>query len=210
MEAPSRSPRLMFALTAVLATAQLFRPTLVCDTTVAIGDGKIAIELRDDWAPNGAKRLTELAEDGFFTGMPFFRAIPNFLVQFGIGVDRERHQRWQRAGNIKDDPPPKPAVPFTDGIVSFAGYGPNSRSTHLFLTLGSQPGLGKSPWEVPVGRVVRGLDVMRGIYTGYGDGVNQAQLSPDRGAEKQAEYLGRFPKLDRIKSCVVEAGRIEL
>ena len=61
MEAPSRSPRLMFALTAVLATAQLFRPTLVCDTTVAIGDGKIAIELRDDWAPNGAKRLTELA-----------------------------------------------------------------------------------------------------------------------------------------------------
>ena len=61
---------------------------------------------------------------------------------------------------------------------------------------------------MPVGRVVRGLDVMHHIYTGYGDKVNQGSLDPSRAGA--AEYLTRFPKLDRIKTCVVEAGRVEL
>ena len=80
------------------------------------------------------------------------RAIPGFLIQFGISPDAEVQRRWNAKGNIADDPPS--TVPFTDGIVSFAGYGKGSRSTHLFLTLGNQPGLGKSAWEVPVGKVV--------------------------------------------------------
>ena len=93
--------------------------------------------------------------------------------------------------------------------MSFAGYGKDSRSTHLFLTLGQQPGLGKSPWEVPVGKVVGGLEVLHGIFTGYGDGVNQGRLNPrDSGA---AAYLAKFPKLDRFNSCRLErAGSVEL
>ena len=126
-------------------------------------------------------------------------AIPNFLIQFGISPDAEMQKRWNAKGNIADDP--KSSVPFTDGIVSYAGYGKDSRSTHLFLTLGNQPGLGRSPWEVPVGKVVEGLDVMRGIYSGYGDKVNQGRLQP---GPKAAEYLASFPKLDRWKSCRVE------
>jgi hypothetical protein len=59
--------------------------------------------------------------------------------------------------------------------AQFAGYGKDSRSTHVFFTLGSQPGLGRSPWEVPVGKVTSGLDVMHGIYTGYGDRVDQVR-----------------------------------
>ena len=65
--------------------------------------------------------------------------------------------------------------------AQYAGYGKDSRGTHLFLTLGNQPGLGKSPWEVPVGKVISGLDVMHGIYTGYGDKVchlNSRGLTP--------------------------------
>ena len=123
------------------------------------------------------------------------RAIPNFLIQFGISTDAAVQRKWNGMGNIKDDPHSE--TPFTDGIVSFAGYGTDSRSTHLFLTLGKQPGLGRSPWEVPVGKVVKGLDVMHGIYTGYGDKVDQGRL---HGAGGPA-YLGQFPKLDRFKSC---------
>jgi len=108
-------------------------------------------------------------------------------------------QKWNQAGNIDDDTPS--SIPFTDGIVSYAGYGKNSRSTHLFLTLGKQSGLGRSPWEVPIGKVVEGLDVMHGIYTGYGDAVNQNRLQPtNRGAKA---YLESFPKLDRFKRCSV-------
>lgn len=129
------------------------------------------------------------------------RAIPGFLIQFGISPDADAQRKWNGKGNIKDDP--HSSVPFTDGIVSFAGYGKDSRSTHLFLTLGNQPGLGKSAWEVPVGKVVGGLDVLHGIYTGYGDKVNQGRLQP---GPKSAEYLASFPKLDRFKKCRVEKG----
>ena len=61
-----------------------------------------------------------------------------FLVQFGISTSAEKQRHWQSQGNIRDDPRPA-GVPFTDGILSFAGYGTDSRSTHLFITLGSQP-----------------------------------------------------------------------
>ena len=183
--------------------------TLTCTTSVKVGDGKIVIELFDDAAPLGVERVIKLAETGFLDGLPFFRAIPGFLIQFGISPDAEKQAAAERLGNIQDDPKPQ-NVPFVDGIVSFAGYGKDSRSTHLFLTLGSQPGLGRSPWEVPVGKVVSGLDVMHGIYTGYGDNVNQAQLNPRLKGAK--DYLARFDKLDSIKTCVVEpsAKHVEL
>lgn len=188
----------LFFLASAHAAAPI--PRVVCETTVAVGDGELHIDLWQDVAPNGVKRLIELVDDGFFTNLPFFRAIPNFLIQFGISTDVEKQAKWERAGNIKDDPHPSPgSLPFTDGIVSYAGYGANSRSTHLFLTLGTQSGLGRSPWEVPVGKVTKGLDVMHAIYTGYGDGVNQGMLNPRDPHAK--EYLEKFPKLDRFKSC---------
>ena len=134
-------------------------------------------------------------------------AIPGFLVQFGISTDAQKQNVWNAKGNLADDPPS--TIPFEDGIVSYAGYGKGSRSTHLFFTLGHQPGLGKSPWEVPVGKVVGGLDVLHGIYTGYGDAVNQGRLNPTQNGAQ--EYLAKFPKLDRFKSCRVErAGSVEL
>ena len=157
-----------------LVVALLLRPsaaetapsqtTITCTTNVDVGDGKLVIEMWDQTAPIGVERVVALAESGFLDGLPFFRAIAGFLIQFGISPDSEKQARVEAMGNIKDDPPSN--IPFTDGVVSFAGYGKDSRGSHLFLTLGNQPGLGKSPWEVPVGKVVAGLDVMRKIYTG--------------------------------------------
>jgi hypothetical protein len=46
---------------------------------------------------------------------------------------------------------------------------------------------------------------MHGIYTGYGDSVNQQSLGGTNGKK----YLERFPKLDRFKSCKVEAAPTE-
>ena len=199
-------------LCACLASPSLAAPAtprqrLRCKTTVAAGDGSFTIELRPDWAPKGVERVLALHKAGFFDNMPFFRAIQNFLIQFGISPDSQKHTDWMRAGNVDDDLMPDPPVPFTDGIVSFAGYSKDSRSTHLFITLGTQPGLGKRPWEVPVGQVVEGLDVVHGIYTGYGDKVNQARLAPTSAGA--AEYLASFTQIDRIKSCALDDGRGE-
>ena len=201
---------------------------VVCETTVAVGDGKIIIELWPQSAPIGVKRFQELVQGGFMNGLPMFRAIPNFLIQFGIQPDAALQRKWEAAGNIEDDP--RSTIPFTDGVVSYAGYGKNSRGTHLFMTLGNQPGLGKSPWEVPVGKIVGGIDVMHGVYTGYmrtllacakspracscadcvrlgaacryGDKVDQGRLRGHNGKE----YLAQFPLLDSFKSCSIEQG----
>ena len=179
---------------------------VVCTTTVKQGDGSLTIELWPSSAPVGVQRFVDLVNDGFFTDLPMFRAIPNFLIQFGIQPNSAIQSKWEGAGNIKDDPPS--SIPFTDGIVSYAGYGKNSRGTHLFFTLGNQPGLGRSPWEVPVGRVVNGREVMHAIYTGYGDKVNQGRLRGPQGNT----YLASFPKLDSFKSCRIEepTGSLEL
>ena len=168
---------------------------IYCETTVETGGGGLEIELWEETAPIGVQRTLELVEDGFFTELPFFRAVPRFLVQFGIPPSEDMQAKWNAKGNIKDDP--ASSIPFTDGIVSFAGYGKDSRSTHLFFTLGDQPGLGRSPWEVPVGKVTKGLDVLHAIYTGYGDSVNQGRLHGKHGKD----YLDQFPKLDRFRSC---------
>ena len=119
--------------------------------------------------------------------MPFFRAISGFLIQFGITPDREKARYWNDAGTIADDPRMPSQPVFTDGVVSFAGYAKDSRSTHLFITLGTQPSLGKRPWEVPVGVITSGIDVVHNIYTGYGDRVDQGRLSPERAGAVDGE-----------------------
>src|SRR5687767_10214636 len=53
------------------------------DTSV----GEFVIQVTRDWAPNGADRFFNLVKNGFYDEARFFRAIPNFMVQFGIHAD---------------------------------------------------------------------------------------------------------------------------
>ena len=48
------------------------------------------------------------------------------------------------------------------------------------------------------------MDVVHGIYTGYGDKVDQGRLQPSRPGA--ADYLASFPKLDRFKKCTLQKG----
>ena len=180
-------------------------------------EGLIRIELHPEWAPIGAARVKDLVADHFFDDIPLFRGLANFLIQFGINTkNATKNKYWKAPHTIADDYNPNipdankekqtgsNIPPFTDGIVSFAGSGKDSRSTHLFMTLGTQRRLGKAPWEVPVGRVVGkgSLKVLHTIYTGYGNAPKQPLLDPRRGPTKVAEYLkDNFPKLDWINKC---------
>ena len=116
---------------------------VVCETSVAEGDGSFEMELHPTWAPKGVRlarfepvlrcksergflrgqveRTLALVEGGFFNNLPFFRMLPGFLVQFGISLDTNTHRHWQSQGNIGDDPRTAEQPPFRDGVISFAG-----------------------------------------------------------------------------------------
>ena len=94
----------MLSLLLIASAAAAIQQHVECDTTVAIGDGKLYIDLWPGTAPIGVARFVELIEGGFFTDLPFFRAIPRFLIQFGINPDTEKQNRWNAKGNIQDDP----------------------------------------------------------------------------------------------------------
>ena len=59
--------------------------------------------------------------------------------------------------------------------------------------------LGKSPWETPIGEVVFGMDNVKKLYSGYGEGPQQDQIR-NRGLS----YIkDEFPLLDRFETCTV-------
>mmetsp|Transcript_20089 Transcript_20089/g.19387 ORF Transcript_20089/g.19387 Transcript_20089/m.19387 type:complete len:385 (+) Transcript_20089:170-1324(+) len=170
---------------------------VVCDTT----KGSITIEVHRGWAPLGADRFIDLVKDGFFTDIAFFRCVERFLTQFGIS-DKENMKHWHN-NEIKDD------VNLHKGIqknfVSFAGGGPNTRSTQLFIAFEYLDFLGKEPWETPFGVVVDGQATLDSLYKGYGDippfgkGVDQQKIH-NRG---NAYVRQDFPKTDFLTSCKV-------
>ncbi|MGD0438878.1 MAG: peptidylprolyl isomerase [Bryobacteraceae bacterium] len=159
--------------------------------------GEFVIEVHRDWAPLGADRFYNLVRQGFFTDLAFFRAIPNFMAQFGISGNPKIAAAWQHA-NIKDDP-----VKGSNkrGTITFATAGPNTRSTQFFINFKDNTFLDNQGFA-PFGEVVEGMDVVDKLYTGYGD----APQGPDQGrlAEEGKPYLDKnFPKLDSIKSAKV-------
>ena len=102
--------------------------------TTAKGD--FVIEVTRDWAPNGADRFYNLVKMGFFDDTRFFRAVPNFMVQFGISGDPNVSRAWRDA-NIQDDPVNQSNK---RGFVTFAQTSmPNTRSTQVFINYRRQP-----------------------------------------------------------------------
>jgi cyclophilin family peptidyl-prolyl cis-trans isomerase len=66
---------------------------------VTCGCAPRRIEATRAWAPLGADRFYNLVRGGFYNGVHFHRAVPKFVVQFGInpepgsakpGTDRRR------------------------------------------------------------------------------------------------------------------------
>eukprot|EP00041_Stephanoeca_diplocostata_P018527 m.387965 g.387965 ORF g.387965 m.387965 type:complete len:140 (+) comp21040_c0_seq7:111-530(+) len=58
--------------------------------------------------------------------------------------------------------------------------------------------LGKnSPWEVPFANLTSGMDVIKALYSGYGEHVDQRKIF----TEGDGYLQGEFPLLDRITEC---------
>jgi len=159
--------------------------------------GPIDMKIVPAWAPLGAARFLELVDDRYYSEIAIYRAVPKFLVQFGIVKDKSRSGKYKK---IQDDP--LVGVPIQDGTVIFAAAGVNTRKSTLCLFLGDYPQLGSSPWETPIGKVCpESMSTLHCIYTGYGDipqcggkGPNPHELE-----EKGNDYiLSSFPKCDWV------------
>ena len=163
--------------------------------------GPFVIEVHRDWAPNGADRFYNLVKNGFYNDARFFRAIENFMVQFGINGDPRISAVWRKA-NIKDDPV---RISNRKSFITFATAGPNTRTTQVFINYGDNHSLDAQGFA-PFGQVISGMNVVETLYNGYGEGAPQG-LGPDQGkvqAEGNAYLTHSFPKLDYIKKATIQ------
>lgn len=170
--------------------------------------GSFVVQVTREWSPNGADRLFNLVEMDYFTDVAFFRVINGFMAQFGISGYPEVNKVWHEAG-IMDDPIKgkeggEKAQSNKIGMVSFATAGPNTRTTQLFINFkdnGNLDGMGFTP----VGEVVSGMDIVDGLYKGYGEGAPKGRGPRQDLLQKQGNvYLkAEFPKMDYIVNAKV-------
>ncbi len=187
------------------ANAALLAPELATATAPAVFQAKFTttkgdftVEVHRDWAPNGADRFYNLVKIGYFDNIAFFRDIAGFMVQFGIHGSPDVNAKWHNA-NIPDDPAGQSNK---RGFVTFATAGPNTRTTQLFVNF-SDNGMLDSQGFTPFGQVVSGMEVVDGLYNGYGEGAPQGR-GPDQGrlqGEGNAYLAKDFPLLDYVKTA---------
>ena len=167
--------------------------TVELDTT----KGAIVIEVRRDWAPNGADRFYELVQSGYFTDVAFFRVVGGFMAQAGISGDPAVNAVW-REKRIPDDPVKASNM---RGTITFATSGPDSRTTQFFINFSDNSRLDGMGFA-PIGKV-KDMAPVDALYDGYGEGAPRGR-GPSQG-QMQTEgnrYLeANFPKLDYIKSA---------
>jgi cyclophilin family peptidyl-prolyl cis-trans isomerase len=173
--------------------------------TVETTKGRFVLDVDRAWAPHGADHFYELIRSGFYDDSRFTRVVPNFIVQFGVAGDSAKNARWSTV-TIPDDSVRHSNV---EGTFAFAMRGPNDRTTQLFISVVDNSRLDAQGFA-PLGRVIEGMDVVKSIYSGYGErsggGVragNQAPLMNGGNA-----YVDRlFPKLDRLLRITVSDQR---
>lgn len=168
--------------------------------------GPITMHFYRSWSPHGYDRATTLFEKGYYDHSHFFRVVEHFLVQFGIGYTTDKELKAFAQSTIPDDPKQPHLLPFKEGMMSFAGSGPNSRSSQMFIAYDRAGGLGQSPWETPFGKVTSGLENVKNFYKGYGD-MPPWGHGPEQGPihNRGASYIeSEFPLLDKFETCSVQ------
>ena len=164
--------------------------------------GEFVIKVTRAWAPNGADRFYNLVKNGFYDEARFFRAVPNFMVQFGINGNPTVAKIWQTARI----PPDKVTQSNKKGFITFAmGATPDTRTTQVFINFRNNTNLDGMGFA-PFGEVVSGIENVDKIYTGYGEAAPRGSGPPQARvvAEGNAYLTKSFPKMDFIRKATIE------
>jgi len=190
---PAAANRLLSPATLTAKAPETFKVKF--DTT----KGVVMLEVHRDWAPRGADRFYNMARNGFFSGVRFFRVIPNFMAQFGINGNPAVNAAWDKV-RLMDDPPAMQHN--VRGMLTYGTTGqPNSRGTQLFINYKDNSYLDAQGF-VPIGQVTDGMEAVDMLNAEYG-----AQVQNQQGrivAEGNKFLMASFPKLDYIKTATVE------
>lgn len=164
--------------------------------------GVFAIQVTRAWAPLGADRFYNLVKAGYYDETRFFRAIPGFMVQFGIHGDPAVSAAWRNARIGVD----KVTQSNKRGFITYAmGASADTRTTQVFINFRDNSNLDGMGFA-PFGQVVEGMDVVDKIYTGYGEGAPRGK-GPEQGRvqmEGNAYLKKEFPKMDFITKATIE------
>ena len=154
---------------------------------------KFFMKVEKKLAPIGVNRFYNLIRNKFYHDMRIFRAIKNFVVQFGLNGSAEVSKIWGQA-MIKGD---SVKASNKKGSVVFAmGQSPDTRTTQVYINLNDNIAL-DSMGFAPFAHIVHGMDVVERAFTGYGEAPNQGLIN--RHGNK---YLDQeFPKLTSIISA---------
>ena len=164
--------------------------------------GAFVVTVTREWAPLGADRFYNLVKNGYYDDVRFFRAIPNFMVQFGINGDPALNAAWRNA-RIGVDPVKQSN---RRGYITYAmGGSPDTRTTQVFINFRDNTGLDAQGFA-PFGQVTTGMDIVDKLFQGYGEGAPGGD-GPDQGriqTEGNAYLKKDFAKLDFVKKATIE------
>jgi cyclophilin family peptidyl-prolyl cis-trans isomerase len=138
----------LVAYDAPAVVAPQFSPHLYLETA----KGLVEIELAITDAPITAHAIMALARRGFFTGVPFHRVVPNFVVQ---GGDPRGDGEGGPGFTLRDE---LNQIPYLRGVVGMALDWRDTGGSQFFITHSPQPHL-DARYTV-IGRVVRGMEVV--------------------------------------------------
>ena len=147
--------------------------TLVLETT----QGRIAIAMRPDLAPDHVARIKELVSDGFYDGLVFHRVIDGFMAQTGCpqgtgtgGSGRKLKAEFSKEKHVR-------------GTVSMArAQNPDSADSQFFICFAESPWLNGqyTVW----GQVTQGMEnvdkIKRGEPVSNPDRIISAKLQQDQ------------------------------
>ena len=94
--------------------------------------GDVVIKLRPDLAPGHVARITELANNGFYDGVPFHRVIPGFMAQGGDPTGRGTG--GSDLPNLKAEFSREPHLRGTASMARTSD--PNSANSQFFICFG--------------------------------------------------------------------------
>ena len=159
--------------------------------------GDFVAQINRQWSPKGADRFYNMAKVDYFNDIAIFRAVPNFMFQFGLHGNPDVNSDWAEA-RFEDDQPV--GISNLPGTLCFAKTGqPNSRSVQMFVNLGQNIPLDGQGFT-PFGKVIEGMDVVRAINTEYGENPGREDVQGRLKREGNDHILKRFPRIDLIRS----------
>ena len=129
--------------------------------TLTLDSGDVTIKFRPDLAPAHVERIAELANEGFYNGVPFHRVIPGFMAQGGDGGNHNG-----TGGSTKPNLAPEfSAEPHVRGVCSMARTSdPNSANAQFFICFDDARFLDRqyTVW----GEVTDGMELIDGLPVG--------------------------------------------